>query len=221
MSKSDRKDDGFYSKAIIAAIVVIWVSLVGGNWLGHYVVEKNLLGKSAKQEYNASVITSKPKPWITVDPAQQQALERMQSTQREEKPVVVETSVPVATETEAPAETVSPVPEAPVVEAPAPDVTPLAADTSAPAPTPTAASTSAEGGLFHLQYGSFGAEENAKAHAESLSALGIDVRVEEIDTGTGKKVFLVRGGDTTEEQARQQRDKLREQNIDSYLQNSH
>ena len=50
MSKQERVNDGFYSKVIIAAVVVVWVSLVGGNWLGHYVVEKDLLKGDQRQE---------------------------------------------------------------------------------------------------------------------------------------------------------------------------
>lgn len=220
MAKQERTKDGMYSKLIISAIVVIWVALVGGNWLGHYVVEKGLLGTSGQQEYRSSV-QAKPKPWITVDPTQQQELERLQGGSGEARPPLStpapQTSAsPEATPQEPPI-TASPVavPE----ETPAPAVTPLL---STPAPTqgdpvPTPALSE---GTFHLQFGSFTSQENAQAMVDSLAAVGQQAEVEEIQASTGKSIYRVRGGVYTEEQAREQRDKLREQNIQAFIVNS-
>lgn len=216
MSKQDRSNDGFYSKIIVAAIVVIWVSLVGGNWLGHYVVEKHLLGKTTRQEYRASV-EQKPKPWITVDPAQQQELERLQGSsaavfdnpRTKPTPEVSSSATP-----EEPPITASPIEE----EAPAPAVTPLSTPVSAdqpmPAPTEVAAAT------YQLQFGSFESEENAQRLVDSLSAVGQDAQLEEVDGADGKKRYRVRGGAYTEEEARQRRDKLREQSFQVFISKS-
>ena len=215
MSKQDRSNDGFYSKVIIAAIVVIWVSLVGGNWLGHYVVEKGVLGQSAKQEYRPATL-QKPKPWISVDPSQQQELERLQGAE------------PSQATPAQPKESASPVAEAPVVTAspidelasptPAPEITPIVAPTpGAPTPTPTDVSSAA---TFHLQFGSFESRENAQAMVDNLQAVGQDAQVEEFKSESGKELFRVRGGAYTEEQARQQRDKLSEQQFKAFIVNS-
>ena len=40
------KNGGFWAKLVIATIVVLWLSLVVGNWLGHFLVEKGYLGKN-------------------------------------------------------------------------------------------------------------------------------------------------------------------------------
>lgn len=216
MSKNERSNDGFYSKIIVASIVVIWVSLVGGNWLGHYVVEKGVLGKTSKQEYRSST-EQKPKPWITVDPAQQQELERLQGNSAGvfDNPGISATPRTSGTP-EAPAVTASPIQER-SDETPAPAVTPLATETPGePAPTPEDVSSR----NYHLQFGSFESEENAQSMVDSLEALNQDAQVEEIETTDGKKRYRVRGGEYTEEEARQQRDKLREQNIQAFIANS-
>jgi cell division protein FtsN len=213
MAKNDRSNDGTYSKLIIAAIVVIWVSLVGGNWLGHYMVEKGILGKSQKQEYRAAV-KQKPKPWITVDPSQQQELERLQGGSSE--PQSSPSPAPLASATPSAAPAPEPIVTASPIAEPAPEVTPVAAATPGiPMPTPALGDQ-----RFHLQFGSFNSTENAQSMVDSLKAIGQDAQVEEIEVGNGKKVFRVRGGDYSEEQARAQRDKLREQNFEAFVVNS-
>jgi len=215
MSKQDRTNDGFYSKVIIAAVVVIWVSLVGGNWLGHFVVEKGMLqgkekGKKSSDEYRPATL-QKPKPWISVDPGQQQELERLQGTTHEEAETLPEASATPDT----PVVTASPVEME--TSAPAPEVTPLAEPSATPgAPTPTPAD--AGGSTFHLQFGSFESRENAQALVDNLQAVGQEAEVEEFKGAGGKDLFRVRGGSfTSEEQARQQRDKLTEQQFKAFI----
>jgi cell division protein FtsN len=224
MSKQDRSNDGFYSKVAIASVVVIWVSLVGGNWLGHYVVEKGLLhdkkkGQTATDEYRPASV-QKVKPWITVDPAQQQELERLQGVQHEAEE---RNTAPVASATpDTPVVTASPVEME--TTAPAPEVTPLAepsATPGAPTPTPTEVTSNSEvrsNSTFHLQFGSFESRENAQALVDNLRAVGQEAEVEEFKGAGGKDLFRVRGGSyTSEEQARQQRDKLSEQQFKAFI----
>ncbi|MFN8606275.1 MAG: SPOR domain-containing protein [Vulcanimicrobiota bacterium] len=216
MSKQERTNDGFYSKVVIASVVVIWVSLVGGNWLGHYVVEKGLLHDkkkthTASNEYRPATV-QKVKPWISVDPAQQQELERLQGTTHEEEP---ETTPAASSTPDAPVVTASPVEME--TSAPAPEVTPIAEPSATPgAPTPTPADST--GGTFHLQFGSFESRENAQALVDNLQAVGQQAEVEEFKGAGGKDLFRVRGGSyTSEEQARQQRDKLGEQQFKAFI----
>lgn len=217
MSKQERTNDGFYSKVIIAAIVVIWVSLVGGNWLGRWVVEKNYLGKSEKQEYKSNVV-QKPKPWINVDPAQQQELERLQGSES----TVVASPRPEATASATPAVAEPVVTASPVEDvgapSPAPEITPISSpDPGAPTPTPAEV---AEAATYHLQFGSFESRENAQELVDSLKAVGQEAQVEEFKSESGKVLYRVRGGQYTEEQARQQRDKLGEQQFKAFIVNS-
>lgn len=212
MHKRDKPNDGLVPKLVISAIVVIWISLVGGNWLGHFAVEKGLLGKSTKTEYRA-MPAQKPKPWVTVDPKQVEEVERLSGN-----PQSVPISTPSASASPevdegSPGDIITATPIA--QDDPKPlDPTPTpATDLATPEPTPTAAAGGGEQWL--LQFGSFSSEENARKFAEQLKGMGQEARVEEIDAGN-EKVYRVRGGSYSEEEARQQRDKLREQNIDAY-----
>ena len=212
MHKRDKPNDGLVPKLVISAIVVIWISLVGGNWLGHFAVEKGLLGKSTKTEYRA-MPAQKPKPWVTVDPKQVEVVERLSGN-----PQSVPISTPSASATPEeeegnPGDIITATPIVPSGEAKPLEPTPTPAGAVAtPDPTPTAA---AGDDRWLLQFGSFSSEENARKFAEQLKGMGQDARVEEIDAGN-EKVYRVRGGSFSEEEARQQRDKLREQNIDAY-----
>ena len=233
MSKSEPVKDGFYSKIFVSAIVVIWVSLVGGNWLGHYVVEKEWLnkGKSSKSEYK-STINQKPKPWVTVDSRQVEAVEQMTgqkngfpgttSSPAESatpdgsfNPQEIITSTPMAVPENSP----TPLKASPKASPKAPKDTPAPApsaltmeppSTQPPPPTPLADQK------FQLQFGSFSTLENAKSMVDELAQKGQPAQVEEIPTGH-TKVYRVRGGSYSEEEARLQRDKLREMQIEAYI----
>ena len=229
MSKSEPAKDGFYSKIFVSTIVVIWVSLVGGNWLGHYAVEKGLLGKNQKTEYKA-MTNQKPKPWVTVDPKQVEAVEQMTgqrnavqpatSSSPEETPAAREivTSTPINQDEVAspkPSEEVKPTPKAKLKPSNAPTPSPVALETPGQPPEPTPAVALANH-KFQLQFGSFSTQENAQRMADELARVGQPAKVEEIEAGHGK-VYRVRGGTFSEEEARLQRDKLKEQQIDAYI----
>ncbi|MCL5037352.1 MAG: SPOR domain-containing protein [Chloroflexi bacterium] len=48
ISPEGKTKDGFWAKLVIATVIVLWLSLVVGNWLGHYLVEKGFLGQNIK-----------------------------------------------------------------------------------------------------------------------------------------------------------------------------
>lgn len=190
MHKRDKPNDGMVPKLIVSAIVVIWVSLVGGNWLGHFAVEKGLLGKVSKASEYRPQTEHKPKPWVMVDQKQVEEVERL-SGQAQTEP------------TAAPEESSSP---EPVVTS-----TPIEVNGK-----PAGTSTPGAKDKYQLQFGSFSTIDHAQKMADGLKEKGQEARVEEIEAGNGK-VFRVRGGSYSEEEARQQRDKLKEQNIDAYM----
>ncbi len=214
MSKSDTPRDGLYTKIFVATIVVIWVSLVGGNWLGHYIVDKGVLGKNQKSEYR-SMPNQRPKPWITVDPKQVEAVEQL--TQRKSSfvptqpvsatPGAVATSIPVDQSSKGTVvATGSPIP----VDSSSPDgLQPTPQVTTTPIATTT-------GEVYQLQFGSFSSLENAKQKADELVQLGQPATVEEMGAG-GSRVYRVRGGAYSEEEAKLQRDRLREKNVEAYI----
>jgi DedD protein len=242
MSKNDKPNDGFLPKVLVGSIVVIWVSLVGGSWLGRYAVDKGYLGKNEASEFKP-MASQRPKPWITVDPKQAEEVDGTETPEAAETnpsaaldesdsptPEEVETSTPVVDTTP---DVVKKLP--PENRPPAGDATESPEDqTTPPAPTPNAALTAdpdsqstpaptpalpGGGGGFQLQFGSFGTKENAQKLVDDLGKLNQPASVEEVDVD-GRKSYRVRGGSYSEDQAREQRDKLIEQNIKAYIVNT-
>jgi len=231
MARRDTPRDGFFSKVLVATIVVIWVALVGGNWVGHLAIQSGVLGKT--EDVKFKVNEPRPKPWVTVDSRIQRELERSTgiTPKAEETPAtpaetpdVSLTSRPVeptgeptpleeptvAAETPTPQDIVTPAPPPKAPEPPA--ATPL--DEKAPAATPALTGN----GDFQLQFGSFGSQENARRLADELKSKGQEARVEEIQTASGP-VFRVRGGSYSESAAHEQMEKLKSQNVDAYIVN--
>ena len=233
MSKNEPTKDGFYSKIFVSTIVVIWVALVGGNWLGHYAVEKGLLNKDKDKDKQKSaeyrsMPNQKPKPWVTVDPKQVEAVEQLTGRKNDvpansPSPEATTTPREIVTSTPIPQETSKPVATSPTPKASPKEVvaspTPIAMNSPTPSPNEPPQPTPAVGDQkYQLQFGSFSSRENAQRMADELTRVNQPATVEEIEAGQGK-VYRVRGGVYSEEEARLQRDKLREQNIDAYIVN--
>lgn len=232
MARRDTPRDGFFSKVLVATIVVIWVALVGGNWVGHLAISSGVLGKS--EDVKFKVNEPRPKPWVTVDSRIQRELERSTgiTPKAEETPAtpaetpdVSLTSRPLEptgepTPLEPPAaDTPTPVEEAAPAATPKAPEPPVATPVEESAPTPPAATPALTGsGEFQLQFGSFGSQENARRLADELKSKGQEARVEEIQTANGP-VFRVRGGTYSENAAHEQMEKLKSQNVDAYIVN--
>ncbi len=233
MARRDTPRDGFFSKVLVATIVVIWVALVGGNWVGHLAIQSGVLGKS--EDVKFKVNEPRPKPWVTVDSRIQRELERSTGM----TPKVEDT--PAATPSEAPDVSLTSTPLEPTGEPTPLEEPPASADTPTPQevvatpaatpkpPEPPAATPLEENapsatpalpgnGEFQLQFGSFGSQENARKLADELKSKGQDARVEEIQTSNGP-VFRVRGGTFSESAAQEQMQKLKSQNVDAYIVN--
>lgn len=58
--------DSFWIKVLIITIVVVWVSLVGGSWVGHYVADTKILTKHSSLNVDKGGPAEKPKNWKTV-----------------------------------------------------------------------------------------------------------------------------------------------------------
>lgn len=231
MARRDTPRDGFFSKVLVATIVVIWVALVGGNWVGHLAIQSGVLGKT--EDVKFKVNEPRPKPWVTVDSRIQRELERSTGmTPKAEDTPATPAETPDVSLTSRPLEpTGEPTPlEAPAAETPTPageETTPAATPPKAPEPpvatpveenAPAATPALTGNGEFQLQFGSFGSQENARRLADELKSKGQDVRVEEIPTASGP-VFRVRGGTFSESAAHEQMEKLKSQNVDAYIVN--
>lgn len=228
MSGREKPRDGFLTKVIVATIVVIWVSLVGGNWLGHYVVEEGYIGNEAEAVEFKAMPTPRPRPWVSVDPQIQEQLEKHVQKQEQtegkaepEKPVAVVTASPVPQKDKA--DKLIPIEEpekevAPEEKGSTPGPEPTPADSSdAPEPAPTPEALAVQDASYRLQFGSFGNLENARRLAQQLTDAGQAADVEEIDTGNGK-VYRVRGGAFTKEaDAQGQADNLREKGLEAFI----
>lgn len=79
MARRDKGHDNFLSKVLIATIVVIWVSVVGGNWLGHLVVNEGILGKKKDAVEFREMPSPRPRPWVSVDPKLQAELDQVRA----------------------------------------------------------------------------------------------------------------------------------------------
>ncbi len=234
MSRRERNPEGFWPKVMVATIVVIWVSLVAGNWLGNFLINK--LAEHEKEEGGGSgtefkqdlMRGARPRPWQKADPKLQEELDKQRTRLTGEKPRVVPqeivTASPVAPDAKA---TATSTPAATETEAPAPEATPAdvsAAPTETPAAPPEATPaeptpTPAGGGAVELQFGSFSSEENAKALMQDLANQGQEARLEAIPTDNGT-VYRVRGGGFNgADDAKTKAEKLREQGIDAFIVN--
>jgi septal ring-binding cell division protein DamX len=57
--------DPFWSRILIFTVIVIWVALMAGNWVGHYMIKSGILGKktSAYGSEFKEAPSIKPKSW--------------------------------------------------------------------------------------------------------------------------------------------------------------
>ncbi len=87
------------TKVIMATVAVVWFSLVGGNWLGHYIVSEGYLGKKENAVEFREMPAPRPRPWVSVDPKLQEELNSVRASAGEEleTPETTVTSTPLPT----------------------------------------------------------------------------------------------------------------------------
>ena len=63
--KNDEDADPFWSRILIVTVIVVWLALVGGNWIGHYMVKAGIFAQKSSADGGEFKIMppSKPKPW--------------------------------------------------------------------------------------------------------------------------------------------------------------
>lgn len=233
MAKREKRE-GFWPRFLITLVVVIWVALVGGNWLGHVLVKRFFQDPTAATTETLNFPSARPKPWRTADPSMQREVDEQRgggpgpsvspTPGQGESPGV--RPGPEATPLGGPAPAsaeVSEVPEEEVaeVDAPEPEATaePLqgssAPEPAGQEPPPTPA---LEEGEVSLQFGSFSSQENAQALVEKLARKGQLAEVEAVYTEGGRLVYRVQGGGFQDEaSARAQAERLRDDEIEPFI----
>jgi cell division septation protein DedD len=77
--------DSFWIKVLIITIVIVWCSLIAGNWVGHYIADTKILVKRTASLGEKNTVAEKPKGWKTVVGLDNQG--RVSQDTRQEEPV--------------------------------------------------------------------------------------------------------------------------------------
>ncbi|MCD4786459.1 MAG: SPOR domain-containing protein [Candidatus Eremiobacteraeota bacterium] len=127
--KGEENGDPFWSRILIFTIVVVWIAIVGGNWIGHYMIKAGIFSKrSAVQGGEFKLMkASKPKPW-------KQPVKVVEPTKPPvkdfEKPEIIEATATPGDKTKTP----SPSPSASKKPKESPKPSPKASPTKKPSP---------------------------------------------------------------------------------------
>ncbi|MHB2015802.1 MAG: SPOR domain-containing protein [Candidatus Xenobia bacterium] len=165
-----RESDGFWTRVLVITIVVIWVSLVGGNWAGRWAIEHGKFSghHHASRETAASEPVQRPHVEPTVAPTVAASPSPEESSSASPVPHQTVTLAPAAT--------------------PTPEGSPSAAASSSPAASPSADSTN-----WSLQVGVFSSDTNAQKAAADLRDKGYTVEVVP-EHSAGATMYAVRVG---------------------------
>lgn len=68
-----------YARYTIMTVLVIWVSLAGGSWIGRAIVTSDLLGAKEDQVEFKSMPEPRARPWVKVNPELEKELEALRT----------------------------------------------------------------------------------------------------------------------------------------------
>lgn len=158
-----------YARYILATVVVIWVSLAGGSWIGRALISSEVFGQKDDQVEFRSMPEPRARPWVKVDPELEKEIEALR-----------EAAGPSLMESLS-----------------AKDTRP-STSTSAPAKAPSMLATPATGeavppqGKVMLQFGSFADPANAEKLREQLKAQDQESSIEKVESNAGL-LYRVKG----------------------------
>lgn len=158
-----------YARYILATVVVIWVSLAGGSWMGRALIASEVFGEKDDQVEFRSMPEPRARPWVKVDPELEKEIEALREAAG---PSLVESMSKPRQES---------LKTSPAAEK---DPSVLA--------TPEVDAAVPPQGKAMLQFGSFADPENAEKLQAQLSAQGQKATVEKVDGKTGV-LFRVKG----------------------------
>jgi cell division protein FtsN len=158
-----------YARYILATVVVIWVSLAGGSWLGRALIASEVFGEKDEQVEFRSMPEPRARPWVKVDPELEKEIEALREAAG---PSLMES---LSKESKAPVKT-----------------SPAASKDPSVLATPSVGEAVAPKGKVMLQFGSFADPDNAERLREQLTAQGQESSVEKVDSKTGL-LYRVKG----------------------------
>lgn len=161
-----------YAKYALSAVVVVWIALAGGSWLGRALLVSQVFGEKDEQVEFRNMPEPRARPWVKVDPELEQEVENLRRA--------VGTSVINA----------KPAGRAKSAD---PGKGSLADDgLDLVTATPVADILVPSKGKFVLQFGSFVDSDNAQKLSDLLKSESKTVTVEKIDSKAGV-LYRVKG----------------------------
>ncbi len=155
-----------YAKYIITTVMVIWVSLASGSWLGRALIASEVFGKKDEQVEFRAMPEPRARPWVKVDPELEKEIEALREAAG---PSLVESFSK---------DVVKPKPSA--TKNPSVLATPAVDQAVAPK------------GKVMLQFGSFADPSNAEKLREQLKSQGQDSSIEKVESDAGV-LYRVKG----------------------------
>lgn len=156
-----------YARYILTTVVVIWVSLAGGSWIGRALIASEVFGEKDDQVEFRSMPEPRARPWVKVDPELEKEIEALREAAGPSWMESLSKDQPVKT---------SP---------------PAAKDPSVLA-TPAVGEAVVPEGKVMLQFGSFADPANAEKLQEQLRAEGQESTVEKVESNAGL-LYRVKG----------------------------
>jgi cell division protein FtsN len=160
-----------YARYIFLTVMVIWLSLAGGSWIGRAVIASQVLGQKDDQVEFRSMPEPRARPWVKVDPELEKEMEALR-----------EAAGPSL------AESLS---KQPARRQPQAAATPGDKEPSVLA-TPATGQVVPPKDKVVLQFGSFADPDNADKLREQLKAQGQESSIEKIDSDAGL-LYRVKG----------------------------
>lgn len=156
-----------YARYVLSIVLVIWVSLAGGSWMGRALIASEVFGEKDDQVEFRSMPEPRARPWVKVDPELEKEIEALR-----------EAAGPSLTESLSKQDSTL-------------KTSPTAKDPSVLA-TPAVGEALPPKGQVQLQFGSFADPENAEKLREQLKAQGQESSVEKVESKTGL-LYRVKG----------------------------
>ena len=68
-----------YARYTIMTVLVIWVSLAGGSWIGRAIIASDILGEKDERVEFRSMPEPRARPWVKVNPELEKELEALRT----------------------------------------------------------------------------------------------------------------------------------------------
>ena len=150
-----------YARYILITVVVIWLSLAGGSWIGRALIASEVFGEKDEQVEFRSMPEPRARPWVKVDPEIEKEIEALREAAG---PSLMES---LSSKQQDKIKT------SPVVKEPSVLATPSVGEAVPPK------------GKVMLQFGSFADPENAEKLQDQLKTQGQESSIEKVDSKTG------------------------------------